>query len=359
MKNLLTWSLAVAVIAAAVIWTVQSRKAAVHQAQSDALRAELEQKAQQVEALQAAREGSELQRQEMALLADGLASQLYARQLAESNAATTAGPSLAGPTATAPLSLPAPSLEGGKSPEPQTSFGALLSKMMQDPDTKQIIRSTQRMTVDQLYTPLIKRMGLTPEEATQFKDLLTDNVMSAADKATALMGGSTNRAEALSSLSAEQQNFDERLKAFLGDARYAQYKEYQETSNDRQQLIAFKQQSGSDQPLTDLQTEALLAIMKEEKQNVAVATGLASGDANNAADLQATLSDDKVNELIHAQETIGQRVYERARTILSPDQLQAFSQFQTNQLQTLRLGVNMMRKMFTPDKAAGAAIPNP
>ena len=357
MKNPLTWFLA-AVVAAAVIWAVQSRNAAVHQTQTDALRTELEQKSHEVEALQAAQAKADRQRQEMARLADDLASHIPVRQIAESNAAPPAAPSIAPPTP--PPSAPA-APSGDKSPDSQPGFGALLSKMMQDPGTKEVIRSSQRMVVDQLYSPLVKRMGLTPEEATQFKDLLTDNVMSATEKAAALMGGSglTNRIEALSGLSAEQQNLDDRLKVFLGDARYAQYKTYEETSNERQQIITFAQQSGSEHPLTETQSEALIAIMAEERKNVTAAKGLTSSDANNSGDIQASLSDDKVNEIIQAQQTIGQRVSERARSFLSPNQMQAFGQFQTNQIQSLRAGVIMMRTMFSPDKPAGAAAPNP
>jgi hypothetical protein len=360
MKYPLTWFLAVA-LAAAVIWTVQSRKASAHRAQTDALRTELEQKSREVEAAQAAQADAERQRQEMALVADALASHIPVRQIAESNAAAAvapAAPSIA--PSTPPPSAPA-ALSGDKSSDSQPGFGALLSKMMQDPGTKQVIRNSQRMVVDQLYSPLVKRMGLTPEEATQFKDLLTDNVMSATEKAAALMGGSglTNRIEALSGLGAEQQNLDDRLKVFLGDARYAQYKAYEETSNERQQLITFAQQSGSEHPLSEPQTEALIAIMAEERKNVTAAKGLTSSDANNSADIQASLSDDKVNEIILAQQTIGQRVSERARSFLSPDQIQAFGQFQTNQIQSMRAGVMMMRTLFSPDKAAGAAAPNP
>jgi hypothetical protein len=98
--------------------------------------------------------------------------------------------------------------------------------------------------------------------------------------------------------------------------------------------------------------------MKEERQNVA-ATGVGAANAGSEADFSAALSDNKVNELIQAQQIAGQRVYERARVILSPEQLQAFGSFQTNQLQSMRVSVNMFRKMFAPDTAAGAAIPNP
>jgi hypothetical protein len=359
MKYPLTWFLAAAV-AAALVWTVLSRKASVHQARTEALRSQLEQKSQEVEVAQAAQAYAERQRQEIARLADGLASHLNTRERAASNSGPAVPPTPPPPVPQPPTASPASSSSPADAPDSQSGFGTLLSKMFSDPDTKEIIRASQRMTVDQLYTPLIRKMALTPDEATQFKDLLIDNLMSAGGKAAALMNGSgsTNRVEALSSLAAEQQSFDDRLKTFLGDTRYAQYQAYQETSNERQQLISFAQQSGAEHPLTEPQTEALLAIMKEERQNVA-ATGVGAANTGNEADFSASLSENKVNELIQSQQISGQRVYERARTILSPEQLQAFGSFQTNQIQSMRLSVNMFRKMFTPVNAAGAAIPNP
>jgi hypothetical protein len=50
-------------------------------------------------------------------------------------------------------------------------------------------------------------------------------------------------------------------------------------------------------------------------------------------------------------------VLDRARTILSPDQLQTVSSFQTNQMQMLRMGMGMVKTMFGPDKPGGGAAP--
>jgi hypothetical protein len=351
MKSSLTLFLAVATITLGVVCAVQSRKSTRQQTELASLRGELDEKAQQIEALQTAQKRSDRQRHELTAQADELAAHLQARQLTETNV-----------IALTPTNPP-PASEGEK-PQDQKKggFGNMFSKMMQDPDTRQLVRETQRIMTDQLYTPLIKKLGLTPDEATKFKDLLADNMMNAAEKASSMFGGlaSTNRAEMLTALTADQTNFDEQVKAFLGDARYAQYKDYQETTAERMQLNAFKQQAGSDYNLDDQQTEALLTFMKEEQKNVAATTGLPLGDAaKDPARLQALLSDDKVGELLQAQETIGQRVYERARTVLSPDQLEAFGKFQTNQIQMMRMGMNMARKMFAPDQAAaGAAPPN-
>jgi hypothetical protein len=339
--------LAAATLVLGAVCLVQWGQLDHRQNQLVSLKGEMEQTSKQLETLQALQQRSENQKQALLRQADELAAQLQARQAAESNTAALA--------ATNPPAAP----ESEKADKDTGGFGKFLSKMMEDPNTKKFIRDQQRQMMDQLYSPLVKQMGLGPEEADKFKDLLADNMMKGAEKASSLFGGlsSTNRAELASTMAAEQKNFDEQVKAFLGDVRYAQYKDYQQTAGERTQLNLFKQQTaGNDNPLSDQQTEQLLAFMKEEKQNVAATTGQPlSGTGQNEANLQAMLSDDQTEKLLQSQETVNQRVYERARAVLAPDQLDAFAKFQTNQLQMMRMGMGMMKTMFGPDKPSGGA----
>jgi hypothetical protein len=211
MKSTLTLFLAVTTITLAVVCVMQTRKFGGQQTQLTALRGELDEKAQQIETLQTAQKHSEQQRHELMAQADELAAQLQARQLAETNVTVVAPPS------------PPPAAKGGKPDDEKGGFGKMLSKMMQDPDTRKFMRDQQRMMMDQMYAPLVKKMGLTPDEATQFKDLLADNTMKGAEAASSMFGGgpSTNRTEALIALTAGQKTLDEQVKAFLGDDRYA------------------------------------------------------------------------------------------------------------------------------------------
>lgn len=71
--------------------------------------------------------------------------------------------------------------------------------------------------------------------------------------------------------------------------------------------------------------------------------------------MEAMFSGDATEKLLQSQESINQRVYERAGELLSETQLAAFGKFQTNQLQMMRMGMNMARKFMTPDSSGGAA----
>ena len=349
MKNIIILFLTVTTISLAVVCVAQYRKSSGQQTQAAALQSQLEAASEQLETLHAAQKRADQQRHELMGQAEELAAQLQVQHLVETNVTAPAPPPLA------------PVSEVGKAADEKGGLGKMISKMMQDPTTKKFIQQQQRMMMDQMYGPLVKQLGLTPEEATQFKDMLVDNGMKAAEKATSLFGdsASTNRTEMLSSLTTEQKSFDDQVKALLGDDRYAQYKDYQQTVGERALLNQFKQQAGSDYNLSDPQSEALLAFMKEEKKNVAASTGLPLGDSGqDPAKLQGLMADDKVEQYMQAQETINQRVYDRARTILSPDQLNTLGKFQTNQLQMARMGMGMMKTMFGPDKSGDVAPPS-
>src|ERR1035438_2297621 len=183
MKSTLTLFLAVATITLGGVCVMQTRKFAGQQTQLVTLRTELDDKAQQVETLQASQKRSDQQRHELMSQAEEMAAELTARQAAETNAnvAVVAQPS------------PPPVSKVEKPDDEKGGFGKMLSKMMQDPDTRKFIHDQQRLMMDQMYAPLVKQMGMTPDEATKFKDLLADNTMKGAEAATSLMGGGGQR----------------------------------------------------------------------------------------------------------------------------------------------------------------------
>ncbi|RPI98052.1 MAG: hypothetical protein EHM39_08605 [Chloroflexi bacterium] len=338
--------LAATTIALGALCAIQLKRNAQVQRQLTALTAQLESKNAEAEDLIAARQHAEQQRAELLQTADQLAAQLRQPQVAEVAAPVTNAPEVAASTNSQPSGL-----------------GDVIGKMMSDPDTKKFIRDQQRAMMDQLYKPLIKQLGLTPEQAAGFKDLLADNMMKGAEKAGSLFGGAsqTNRAELTAAMAADQKAFDDQVKDFLGEDRYSSFKDYQETVGDRAQLNMYRQQNDAGEyPLNDLQIEQLLAAVKEEKRNVSATMGATffGADQQQAA-MDAMLSEENADKLIQSQEIVNERVFQRARSILSPDQLQAYAGFQTNQLQMMRVGMTMIRKMMGPSQSTTAVQPNP
>ena len=100
----------------------------------------------------------------------------------------------------------------------------------------------------------------------------------------------------------------------------------------------------------------MLAIMSEEKQGLAAATGQPlPGLGQDQTSAQAFLSEGQVEKLLESQGIVNQRVTERARAILSVDQWESFSRYQTNQMELMRVGMSMARKFLAPDRLQGGA----
>jgi hypothetical protein len=338
MKNRLSVVLALVTVGLAVICFYQSRRLTERRTQAALLRTETEQQAQELDELKASKEHLNRQRSELLRQATDQAVELRKERPAQAES----GSKVAGGASSDPA----------KPDNDPAGFGKFLSKMMEDPDTKKMIQEQQRMMMDSLYAPLLKQMGLTPEESDKFKEMLAATAMKGAEKATSLFGNAgTNRSDVLNTLVAENKASEERMKELLGDARYAQYQQYQQTAGERMQLNLFKQQAGAgESALSDAQTEQILGFMREEKQVLAAAGQPLPGTGNDPATLQAIQSEDQSEVLLQGQDNVNQRVYERAKEVLSPEQLTAFGKFQTNQMQMMRMGLTMARKFMPADK---------
>lgn len=344
----LTLLFALATAALGVVCMVQFQKLREQQTRLVAFQNHAQQMNEQIQALEEGQKRAAEQRKTLLNQSEELAAQLQAQQLAQTQAVVTV----------ATNAPPAPAETNGNA---LGAFGKMIGKMMQDPDMKKMIRDQQRGMLDQLYGPLIKQLGLTESEATSLKDLLADNMMKATDKASSLFSG-TNRAAMTGALAADQKDFEEQVKAFLGEDRYAQYQSYQLTMGDRAQLNMYKQQNGGGAlALTDPQTESLLNIMQEEKKYISSLTGQAiPGSGQNQGNLEAMLSSEQTDKMLQFQDQVNQRVFQRATTLLSPDQLAAFGTFQTNQLQMMRMSMSMARKFLNPENSdAAASSPGP
>lgn len=269
-------------------------------------------------------------------------------------------PPATSPAVSAPGSEPAAD-DSGKN---KGFFGEFLSKMMDDPAMKKMMREQQGAVMDMMYGSLFKELGLTPEETGKFKELLLDRQMNAVEAGGAFMqlqSEDTDRSAAMNELAAQQKEFDEHVKAFLGDARYAQYKDYNETMAERMVLNEFSQQmAGGQNPLSADQTSQLLEIMKQERKDMAPVFGETTADGSaTVANFQAMMSEDKMDDLFKQQEEINQRVLERAKAVLTPEQLELLAAHQASQLQRQRGSMIIAVEMFGTQKSDNPAPAGP
>ncbi len=262
------------------------------------------------------------------------------------------------PATTPAAPSPAPQPSAADSGKSKRFFGDFLSKMMDDPEMKKMMRQQQAAVMDMMYGGLFKELGLTPEETAKFKELLFEQGMQGIDKASVFLQAGPDqpdKAAVVTELSQERDESEQQLKAFLGEARYVQYKDYTETMAERMELNQFSQQLASSQnPLTDDQTKQLLDIMKAEKKSIPEAFAGISGDG----DWQSMFSEEQMEKSFKQQEESNHRIVQRASAVLTPDQLQSLSSFQSSQLQMQRFGMTMAVKMFGTQKADNATPTN-
>ena len=239
-------------------------------------------------------------------------------------------------------------------------FADWIARMIDDPAMKQMIRDQQAVMLDSTYGPLFKEMGLSPDETAKFKGLLIEQGMQGIDKASIFLradGDGTDKAAMAKELSQGRDESDDQLKAFLGDARYAQYKDYTDTMAERMELKQFSEQlASSENPLTDDQTKQLLKIMKAEKRSIPEA--FAGSTMTKDGDWQSMFSEEQMEKSFKQQEESNHRILQRASALLSPEQLQSLSSFQSSQLQMQRFGMTMAVKMFGTQKADDAPPAN-
>lgn len=330
MKYLISILVASLVAGGAALYYVKARKLEVQHAELAAAKTAAEERARQLET---EKQRTEEQEKKLLALADELGTQLKVKAAhAESNSAAVASA-----VAEATAAIQATNKPGG--------LGKMISGMLSDPDMRNFIREQQRGTMDQLYSPLVRQLGLSPEHSAQFKELLLNNMMKAADKAGAIFGTGAEREQVMKDMAAEQKVFDEEVRAFLGDEGFQRYKEYSLTLQERAQLNAFRQLDPTGAAsLNEQQTEQLLAIMAEEKKTAMAGAG--AGANQDAMAMEAMGSEAGLSKLLEMQEGVNSRVYERASTLLDQTQLNSFARFQSNQIQQMRFGLSMARKMF-------------
>ena len=141
--------------------------------------------------------------------------------------------------------------------------------------------------------------------------------------------------------------YDEKLKAVLGEQGATQLKDYERTLGDRMMLNMHEQQfSASGSPLESGQRDSLLQIMKDErlKTPAGVFDQANGGDASKA--IAAMRDDSAIEKWIAQEQDYQQRVVQAATKTLNPDQVNALQESFKQQLELQRFGVKMSKEMF-------------
>ncbi len=272
---------------------------------------------------------------------------------------------IAAPDAVVSADAAEPAKEGEPKKKEDNNFMSGIAKMYKDPEMKKVMRAQQAMGIRMMYSDLAKELGLSPDEATRVMELLADRQMAISAKSMEAFGGGgetdpAKMEEVGKTIASSREEYDAQLKSVLGDAKMAKLTDYERSLGDRMQLNQIQQSlSATGTALKDNEKQGLLNIMKEERQK-SPANVFDPANKDVSAQMKALQSEDSVNQLIQSSEDFNDRVLARARTVLSPDQTNAFETAQKQQLDMMKMGVKMGAAMFKKNSnSAPVAPPTP
>jgi hypothetical protein len=206
------------------------------------------------------------------------------------------------------------------------------SKLMDNSELEEFIRSRLWLALDQLKNPLIASLNLTPAETEQFKNLIVSNLAVASDQAAGqLDDGPLAVEDALEkALAANRDNFRAQVAELLGETRFGVYEAYQE---DYGQFNRIKFLPGTES-LSDAQAENVLETISNERQTVATAAAFVQeADASGSGQQLSPSETAKQQQAI--KNLIAERACEKLRGSVSAEQLIALKELQEKPPQTV------------------------
>ncbi|HEX7863227.1 MAG TPA: hypothetical protein VF773_23060 [Verrucomicrobiae bacterium] len=246
---------------------------------------------------------------------------------------------------------PPQSGEAGPGNEGAGGMGKMLSNMLKDPDMRKAMEHQQRVGMDMMYGSLFKQLKLTPEQEEKFKEMLLAQQMDNMSNASAMFDGNADRTKVAQELAEKTKAKEEQLKELLGEEKFAQYQEYNQTIGERMMLEQFAR--GAE--LSPDQNEQLLAMIREEKRNVQADFGGQQFDPTK--DWQEMVNSEEVMQRFYSQqEEVNERVLQRAAELLTPEQIKKLGPVLKNQIEMQKAGMNMAKQML---KSSGGQDPGP
>lgn len=239
-----------------------------------------------------------------------------------------------------------------KASDAKEGMGSMLSKMMENPQMREMIKGQQKVAMQMIYGPMLNEMNLAPDVKEKLNEMLLDNQMKNIERGTALMKDGVDKVAAGKLLADQKLEFDGQVRTLLGDAQFAQYEDYNKSIPDRMAMTQLKSQMTGDNALSEQQNQFLLQVMREERLSV-------MGDKPKVDDWKAISSAEGMDKFFSQQEELNGRVLQRVQSVLTPEQYQSFAAFQTNQLSMQKMSVKMAQTMFKSDKADAPAPPVP
>ena len=225
-----------------------------------------------------------------------------------------------------------------------------IAKMFNDPEMKKSMRAQQSFGIRMMYGDLAKELGLSPADADLIFDLLADRQMDMSAKALGADGDATKLEANAADAQKTKSDYDAEIKNILGEERMKKFEDYERTVGERMMLTQYQQSlTAAGAPLDDAQRKTLLGIMTEERLKKPPSP-LDSGNKDVAGAMKALRTGEGFDQAMAAQRAVNDRVRLRAKTVLSPDQMNAFEVAQKQMFEMQEMGLKMGKAMMGGEK---------
>jgi hypothetical protein len=228
-----------------------------------------------------------------------------------------------------------------------------MAELLKDPGMKDFVKAQQKMVlsgmIDKNYARFFSSLGLSPEQTASLKDLIIKKSLVDAQMGISMMSGNQDqdaRMQLLDQANAEKEGINAEIKQMLGAESYQNFQAYEKSQPERMSVGMFKDaQASGPTALSPDQEENLIQALSEERQNFKFSTDLYD-QSRVARELSENFSEDKLKQFQQERAQLDEKYLERARAILSQEQMPQFEKFLSSQSQLQNAALGMAAKMF-------------
>ena len=225
------------------------------------------------------------------------------------------------------------------------------AKQMDDPETKKMMRQGQERMVAGAYDKFFKKLGLSEQDSKLVSEIIADRNIAALDKGRKILEGGKPDDAGISAvrkdIDATKAEYDAKLKAVLGEQKFAEMNTYEQTVGDQRALDFFERNFQSkSQPLAAEQKGALTDIMKQERMK---SPSNEIPDLGGGPGVAVLMSDAELKTRKEQEQAYQQRVVSRAAEAgLNPDQVTILQDSFKQQSEMREFSTRMGRSFIRP-----------
>jgi len=255
-------------------------------------------------------------------------------------------------TQAVPAQLP---IEPGQSlpatvPPPVAGPADEIAEMFDLPEMKDMLRTQQKMMLDQQYGELFISLNLSQEVKTALKELLAEKMTTGMEVGMKVMEGEMSAGEyqqQAQEIALQLQETENRIRDLLGEDDYLYYEQFEDTQMERMQVDMLRQNLPPDRLPTWEQENELILAMHEER----TAFVFDVPDLEQPAMGVSGMNEDQIQNHLDEMDRLHEQYIVRAASILDEGALEAFSDSLQQWLTMQEMSLRMATKLLPPAEA--------